>query len=389
MKKFPIIFGKIEKKLFLTLLFPIDLILFDILKSLIPNGNNINLINEIGGGLAQMLGIIFPYIFKYKGKQTISNAKCSKTYIKYFFIFFLIKISPNLINILFRDLLNIDYLSISNLGIDLCFGIVFFTILSIIILKSKYYIHNILSMILFCILTIIIDYIFGNLQQLELISFIYLLPLSFENLIYGYMKYLLDKKYLNYWNILFFYGLTDFIYYLFEFIIKIIKNPNDNYIFITIRNAETKYIILNFIITVVFYHYLLILLGILILDFFSLNHILMSSEISFIIESIIDCLSDFENKKLKLLFLIPALFQMLSLLFFLEILEFNFCHLNKNTKRNIMLREEAEKMIFNNDGDDLNSVGSDIEISDDLIINMNQETKNIELNELTINNESD
>ena len=80
---------------------------------------------------------------------------------------------------------------------------------------------------------------------------------------------------------------------------------------------------------------------------------------------------------------------MLSLLFFLEILEFNFCHLNKNTKRNIMLREEAEKMIFNNDGDDLNSVGSDIEISDDLIINMNQETKNIELNELTINNESD
>ena len=58
----------------------------------------------------------------------------------------------------------------------------------------------------------------------------------------------------------------------------------------------------------------------------------MSSEISFIIESIIDCLSDFENKKLKLLFLIPAFFQMLSLLFFLEILEFNFCHLNKNTK---------------------------------------------------------
>ena len=54
-----------------------------------------------------------------------------------------------------------------------------------------------------------------------------------------------------------------------------------------------------------------------------------------------------------------------------------------------MLREEAEKMIFENDGNDLNSLGSDIEISEDLIINMNQETKNIELNELATNNESD
>ena len=113
----------------------------------------------------------------------------------------------------------------------------------------------------------------------------------------------------------------------------------------------------------------------------------MSIEISFIIQGIYKCFSDFENKKLKFLFLIPAFFQILSLLFFLEILEFNFCHLNKNTKRNIMLREEAEKMIFNNDGNDLNSVGSDIEISDDLIINMKQEANNFELNELATNNE--
>ena len=40
--------------------------------------------------------------------------------------------------------------------------------------------------------------------------------------------------------------------------------------------------------------------------------------------------------------IIPAIFEILSLLFFLEIFEFNFCGLNKNTRKNIQLREKED-----------------------------------------------
>ena len=41
----------------------------------------------------------------------------------------------------------------------------------------------------------------------------------------------------------------------------------------------------------------------------------------------------------KWLILIVSILQIFSTLFYLEILEFNFCSLNKNTKKNIMKRE--------------------------------------------------
>jgi hypothetical protein len=55
--------------------------------------------------------------------------------------------------------------------------------------------------------------------------------------------------------------------------------------------------------------------------------------------------------------LIISIFQIISLLFYLEIFEFNFCSLNKNTKKNIMLRmaegikEEDQRIII--DGYDI------------------------------------
>ena len=80
------------------------------------------------------------------------------------------------------------------------------------------------------------------------------------------------------------------------------------------------------------------------------------------------------NKLLNnLLFLIPAFFQIVSLLFYLEILEFNFCNLNKNTKRNIMLREE--EMLLRN-----NTNISEIEIDKDLIVKNPTVKKELELN---------
>ena len=95
----------------------------------------------------------------------------------------------------------------------------------------------------------------------------------------------------------------------------------------------------------------------------------ISSELYFIVINIIDIIWYHKNKKYYF-FLIPTFFQILILLFYLEILEFNFCNLNRNTKRNIMLIEEEEMLLRSNTNE------SEIEIDNDLIIKNPQEKRN-------------
>ena len=162
------------------------------------------------------------------------------------------------------------------------------------------------------------------------------------------MKYLIDKKYHSYWNVLFFFGLYTFIIYATEFIIKIVKEPNNNTVFNIIKTGEKKYIILNFLLDAIVNEYLRMLLTLLILEYFSFNHVFISHLLYKIVIGFIQSVSNLNLYKKYLYFLIPAFFQIISLLFYLEILEFNFCNLNKNTKRNIMLRVEEEILLRNN-----------------------------------------
>ena len=62
-------------------------------------------------------------------------------------------------------------------------------------------------------------------------------------------------------------------------------------------------------------------------------------------------------------------------------MEFNFCNLNRNTKRNIMLREEEEMLLRNNTN------ASEIEIDKDLIVKNPQEKKDLELYDITDDSE--
>jgi len=322
-----------------------------------------------------MLSIFIPCIFKFKGKSETSVIKCTKSIFKDYFILLLFGI------LIFGSYYLIDYLSINALYLDitwirLSFDMIFYLLLSIIILKTKYYIHNIISLILFCVFTVINDFIFENYKYFKLSSFLSLLPYFLNDLAFCYIKYLIDKKLHSYWNILFFIGLFRFLIYSITFIIYIIKDPYNNYIFINIRKAKTKYIILNFFNEAILDIYLRKLLLLLILEHFSFNHVHISSELYFIVINIIDIIWYHKNKKYYF-FLIPTFFQILSLLFYLEILEFNFCNLNRNTKRNIMLREEEEMLLRSNTNE------SEIEIDNDLIIKNPQEKKELELYDIT------
>ena len=61
------------------------------------------------------------------------------------------------------------------------------------------------------------------------------------------------------------------------------------------------------------------------------------------------CVSTLITKEtsIKYLIIIPFVFQFLSLTVYLEIIELNFCGLNKNTKTNINIRGEEDMLLRN------------------------------------------
>ena len=398
MSKFPIIFGIIGKKLYLLLLLALTLILHGVLrfesilgfdaKSAVNNPGLINnlqsitdlqVINNLGGNILEMLSIFIPCIFKFKGKSKNSTKKCTKANFKDYFILSLIILLIIGIEILLQRFDKYD-IKINFTYISLCFQMIFYILSSIIILKAKYYIHNIISSILFCIFSVINDLILDNFKIIEPISLLSLLPNLVDDLLCCYMKYLIDKKYHSIWNILFFLGLFFFIFNLIDFIIIIINDPYNNYIFKAMKITGTKYIILNFFLDAILNQFLRMLLTLIILEYFSLNHVLISLllfriAISIYLHELIFKFIIILVDKKYLFFLIPAFFQIISLLFYLEILEFNFCNLNRNTKRNIMLREEEEMLLRNN----TNVSEIEVEIDKDLIVKNPQEKKDLEL----------
>lgn len=67
------------------------------------------------------------------------------------------------------------------------------------------------------------------------------------------------------------------------------------------------------------------------------NHMLISYEISKLSNILLNSTHEY-----KWYTLIPFVFQFISLMFFLEVFELNFCDLNKNTRKNIQIRENKD-----------------------------------------------
>ena len=82
------------------------------------------------------------------------------------------------------------------------------------------------------------------------------------------------------------------------------------------------------------------LLRILTLVYFTPTHLLICLSLSKFIIVLIH-----QKDQIKYLSIIPFLVQFFSLMIYLEIIELNFCSLNRNTKRNIQQRVEEEMVL--------------------------------------------
>jgi len=342
MPEFIIKLGKLDKKLIWTLIYALSLILiYSVNEIFLVNKQHLAL-SQVGQSIGQIAIILIPVIFCYKDENKTENKtenKCTKKNAKYFSYLILLGLLLNAmigINAIFFKSTSNHHESkfCSKEGVE----IIFITLITMFFLKYNYFIHHIISIIIFCLVGVFIDSLINNWKQefenkkfYHIIMYFAIILVEIFN--YCYQKYMMDTLYYNYWNITLANGLSLFVQTGIYFVMILINEKEKSF-----NNLSTGYIVFGFIINVIlgFFQYLS---RILILHYFAPNHMLIAYEIMKIF--FVLYLSNDINKWYSMIFFA---FQLFILMFYLEILEFNFCKLNENTKRRISERAKIEEL---------------------------------------------
>ena len=260
------------------------------------------------------------------------------------------------------------------------------TIASIILLKYKYFIHHIISMAGFILFGNFSDLLLGTYTELikygAVPIFIQIFGVISDVAYYYYQKYMMEKLFYPYWRISFAVGiglvlfttvLLIYILVLKEKANPFIVNYQRFYSYFNGNDIGLKVLkmILNYISSVIS-----TILYILNIYYFSPNFILISFQFNKFVDVLIN-----EKDYKKYFTIIFFVFQIFFLMIYLEIIELNFCDLNKNTKKNIDLRSIIEASGQN--GRDSSAGLEVVDINEDYSLNLsengNKNDNNIEL----------
>ena len=239
----------------------------------------------------------------------------------------------------------------------LAFYFIFLTFFCNLLMKNKLYRHHYFSIIFMIVLDLIyniivkesiIDIYEQDFSFFTIIS--YILFYSLELVLY---KYYMLKKYIQSYEILFFKGLFLSIFLIITLIILIKKEwiySFWNYYEI----IDLKEIIILVSMTLVYFIYNL--LQLIIIDYFSPYHILLTNLIP---EKIFYLFFDdsYETEQLIVVIVILLIYTFMILVF-IEFIQLNFLGLSKMTKKNIDLRAKNETMEY-----DINDIIIDDEIT--------------------------
>ena len=345
MSKFIFILGSVDKKLIWPFIYALNHILTYLINDKYFKEKQHKSVSSVGSALGEILIILIPYISRFKDKNQKNEKKekiCSKKNIKYFSLLILFDCVFHGVVYLYSLYSHILNMHNTTFCTREAMEIIVITLVTLLILKYKYFRHHIISLIIFCLLSVGIDFILDNFKEhilnkefMELL--LNFLTILLETLNYCYHKYLMESLYYHYWSLCFILGVVLF-FQTFSFGIYLaISEYNDEDK--SIKNMEIGYIILGFFINIIlgFFQYLA---RILTLDYYSPNYMLIVYELIKIFIVLMESKS--ENKWYSLILFVV---QFLVLMFYLEIFECNFCHLNKNTKKNVQNRAQSEELI--------------------------------------------
>ena len=364
-----ILLGRLDKKLLIIIVIDIvhliNLIVLNEVSEKFFNNTLINLEEEIG---IIIIGLFMFCKYKEKQNKTYKNKKSFK-YILFLFLFRLIKSSYEIfcINIFDKKYRFTKVLNTTN-----GFILLLMSLVTYILLKYKYYIHHIISMFLYLAIGISIDLILHSYQEIKYdYIYFYIIYVVNEVLIFCYIKYLMDKLYYNYKEVVIYWGIAGLIAIILTYVALYIYqyklNINNNII-----NELREYFdfdklkIVNFIFLQLLYVLLnggiFYSLTILMVDYFKPNYTVITDQIYVFVR----CIA-YEDRKNKYYTFITFAFQILALLIYFEIIELNFFKLNENTTKNILEREEIEKEEQNED-EQIKEEIQEIEINGEYIL---------------------
>ena len=208
-----IVFGRVDKKLLLiVLMFVIQLVHL----ITIYEGANyyqdtfVSLLNDFSPIIG---GIALYFIFKNKKNvQHNTSGKSKKNFIYVIILFFLGVIHAS-VDYCYPYFIEEQKYRLNNLlntinGVT----IIIMTLVTLFLLKYKYYIHHYITMALYCVLGIIMDVIVGGYKIINFsYAYIIIIYLFDDVILFCYMKYMMDKLYYQYSEVLIYYGLIGLI----------------------------------------------------------------------------------------------------------------------------------------------------------------------------------
>ena len=229
--------------------------------------------------------------------------------------------------------------------------IILLTLVTFLMLKYKYYIHHIISALIFLVLCASMDLLVNNFSNIDTLTFINsIVYIIVDTVEYTYFKYLINDRYHFFMDVLFFQGVTSSIVHILSIAIILIAHSKNgsNKLLLEFFNFYNEYgggyMVLWFMMGLIFIGFFVGYLEFAILNELTPNYIFICyclAKIPTLIMSI--------NGYKRWIVLLLSIIQIFISLFYLEILEYNFCSLNANTKKNI---EERERRQINEDIDD-------------------------------------
>ena len=292
-----------------------------------------------------------------KVKRDLQKEKMRKQ-ILFIGLLLVILLTLNIFNLIFRDKYSGEdwnnVLLIGKQSIGVFFEIIFFIVLSMVIMKYKIYRHHFVSFIITLInLILLIISFFIRFPECAIQTIIYYFFYSFFFCLFC----ILGKKYLNLfsnspYNIMVLIGIISIIIlFIYDVIMFLISDNNDNEInkygiIIGFRNMTNFPSVLYFIFDVVFYFFSNI--GILMtIYYYSPFHYIISESISEYLFILYDFIIYDRGYKLIdiILYSIIYIINFIFFLVFNEIIILKFCGLNYNIKQNIEEREIIDNIL--------------------------------------------
>ena len=307
-----------------------------------------------GTSTGEIMSFFLGQAFNYK---KITNKKQKRNIKNYFFDFifiFIFSTTIRFVGLMAYDMFKLKENNLNgegdvyaNLYLNDGMDIILLTLATHFILKYRYYNHHFICLFIIVILCIILDIIHNNFKSVNYISIIIAIThVLAKALKYTYIKYLMEIKFYFCLDVLSVSGacfFTDLFVSLiiFLFVHKANGSNEITFLFYEFYNSYGLWSLFeHFLLGLIAYGLLVYVLEIIIVDKLTPNYAIICYQIARVPQSIIT-----EKTSLGWLISIILIVQIICLLFYLEILECNFCSLNKNTKRNIKKRLEIEQDI--------------------------------------------